>query len=101
MPVKVTFDYINSIMADKIIRNDYNDYENDDLPRFFDEILADITECCKCFMIFKFLTFVANQPYYFAVFAFATAAVFLAAIWQQSVSFIWSFSMFMLLGYYF
>ena len=25
MPVKVTFDYINSIMADKIIRNSYND----------------------------------------------------------------------------
>ncbi len=42
-----------------------------------------------------------NYLLVFAVFAFATAAVFLAAIWQQSVSFIWSFSMFMLLGYYF
>lgn len=42
-----------------------------------------------------------NYILVFAVFAFATVLFFMAAIWQQSRSFLFSFTMFMLLGYYF
>lgn len=37
----------------------------------------------------------------FAIISFATIALFLAAMWQQSTDFVWTFAMFMLLGYYF
>ncbi|MCR5101253.1 MAG: EpsG family protein [Butyrivibrio sp.] len=42
-----------------------------------------------------------NYIFVFAVFAFATVAFFLAALWEQSDDFYVSFAMFMLLGYYF
>ncbi|MCR5670062.1 MAG: EpsG family protein [Butyrivibrio sp.] len=42
-----------------------------------------------------------NYILVFAIFAFATVYFFMKALWEQSVSFIMSFGMYMLLGYYF
>ncbi len=42
-----------------------------------------------------------NYLLVFAVIAFITIAFFMAAMWQQSESFLWSISLFLLLGYYF